>query len=160
MFDWLPFAPLGAAMLHMTEEFVYPGGFPDWFRRYRVDPSRVTRRTLIIINAMLLIVCADIASLGRTRPGVIYWMIIAALLCGNGIWHAWAALRSRGYSPGMITGLLIYVPLAIYGYTQFLGSGAVSIRVALIAAAVGGSFQFWDALYHRSLGAIFRGRSR
>jgi hypothetical protein len=28
--------------------------------------------------------------LGRSAPGTIYWLIIMALLCSNGIWYAWA----------------------------------------------------------------------
>ena len=32
---WLAWAPLGAAALHVSEEFLLPGGFMDWYRRYR-----------------------------------------------------------------------------------------------------------------------------
>jgi hypothetical protein len=30
--DWLPWAPLGAGLLHISEEFVLPGGFAAWYR--------------------------------------------------------------------------------------------------------------------------------
>ena len=66
MTDWLPWAPLGAVILHIFEEFVYPGGFVAWYRRYRADASRITTRFLVIINAALLIACWDIAILGSS----------------------------------------------------------------------------------------------
>jgi hypothetical protein len=142
MIDWLPWAPLAAATLHISEEFVYPGGFAAWYRRYRVDSSRITPRFLIVVNAGLVVACADVGLLGRTTPGIIYWLVMAAVMCSNGIWHAWASYKSRGYSPGVITGTLIYVPLAVYGCGQYVQSGEVSIATVLVAGIAGGSYHF------------------
>jgi hypothetical protein len=133
MNDWLPWIPLAATILHMTEEFAYPGGFAVWYRRYRVEASRITPRFLVIINGALLATCINLALVARTPLGPVYWLTIAALLCSNGIWHAWASYKSRAYSPGVLTGLIIYVPMAVYGYATFLhlaargGSGALSV---------------------------------
>jgi hypothetical protein len=147
--DWLRWAPLGAASLHIVEEFVFPGGFAAWYRQYRHEASRITTRFLVIINAALLVMCGDVALLGRTPVGIAYWLAISALLCSNGCWHAWASYRLRAYSPGLITGMTIYVPLAVYGYVEFLRSGAASVRTALIAGMIGSSYPIWSAVYHR-----------
>jgi hypothetical protein len=40
--------------------------------------------------------------------------MMSAVLCSNGIWHAWASYKSHSYSPGVVTGMLIYAPLAVY----------------------------------------------
>lgn len=146
--DWLMWAPLVAASLHMSEEFLVPGGFLAWYRGYRPDPSRISRRFLAIVNAALLVVCCNIALLGRRPVGIAYWLAISALLCSNGIWHAWASYRSRTYSPGVVTGVAIYVPLAVFGYSHFVRSGAASIGTAALACAIGGSYPFWSAAYH------------
>src|SRR5271157_5827876 len=147
--DWLLWAPLVAASLHICEEFLVPGGFLAWYRRYRTDPSRISRRFLAIVNAVLLAVCCNIALLGRTPLGITYWLTISALLCSNGNWHAWASFNSRTYSPGLVTGVAVYVHLAILGYSHFVRSGAASPGIAALACAVGGSYQFWSAAYHR-----------
>lgn len=136
-------------MLHMFEEFVYPGGFVPWYRHYRTDASRITPRFLVIINAALLVACFDIGFLRHNAAGVVYWLVIAAVLCSNGIWHASASYRSRCYSPGVITGLMIYVPMTVYGYIHFLRAGETSTGAAMIAGAVGASYHLWSALYHR-----------
>ena len=147
--DWLMWAPLIAASIHITEEFFLPGGFEAWYRRYRPDPSRITRRFLVVVNAVLLVVCLNIAFLGRTQIGVAYWLAISALFFSNGIWHAWASYKSHTYSPGVVTGMGIYVPLTAYGYVQFVHSGAASIGTAAVACIIGGSYQLWSATYHR-----------
>lgn len=57
---WLP---LAAVLLHICEEFFYPGGFAEWDRAYR-------------------------------------------------------------RSPGVVTGVLVYLPLAFWGFAHFVRSGA------------------------------------
>ena len=148
--EWLMWAPLISAGLHISEEFGFPGGFPAWYRKYRADPSRINRRFLVIINGALLAACCNIGLLGGTLLGIVYWLIMAALLCSNGCWHAWASYKSRTYSPGVVTGVAVYVPLAVYGYLHFVRSGAVSTATAAVAAGIGGSYQLWSAAYHRA----------
>jgi hypothetical protein len=148
MIDWLPWSLLIASTLHITEEFLWPGGFMRWYQGYRAGGAGVTARFLIIVNAVLLIVCCKIGFLGYKKAGVNYWLGIAALLCANGIWHVWASYKSHSYSPGVITGVLFYVPLATYGYVHFLRAGEASLRTAAIAGIIGGSYPFWSALFH------------
>src|SRR5258708_30747091 len=137
--DWLAWAPLIAAGLHICEEFVIPGGFPAWYRRYRPDPSKITPRMLVIVNVALLAACCNVAMLGRHPLGIAYWLMMSTLLASNVSWHAWASYKTRSYSPGVLTGIGIYVPLAVYGYTQFIGSGAASVGTAAVALVIGGS---------------------
>jgi hypothetical protein len=148
MIDWFPWTLLVAATLHICEEFVWPGGFMQWYRKYRADGSGVTARFLIIVNAVLLIVCCNIGFLGRKEAGINYWLGIAALLFSNACWHVWASYKSRSYSPGVVTGVLIYMPLAMYGYIYLVRSGSAGIVTAVIAGMAGGSYPFWSALYH------------
>lgn len=147
--QWLLWAPLAAALAHILEEFVWPGGFISWYRRYR-GPSvhSITPRLLVIVNVILLAVCVDAALVTNTPFGVAYWLAVSAILTSNGLWHLWAAVRGRTYSPGMVTGLVLYVPLAIYGCYHFLQSGSVSIGSAVLAFLIGGSCPLWSAMFH------------
>jgi hypothetical protein len=59
------------------------------------------------------------------------------------------AFQSRRYSPGMITGVVLYIPIAIYGFVHFLRSGQASPPTALAAALIGGSYHFISFANHR-----------
>ena len=62
MHHWLPWGPLGAALAHICEEFLWPGGFVNWYRRYRRPlVSSVTPRLLIMVNVVLIVVCTNAA---------------------------------------------------------------------------------------------------
>ena len=149
--NWMYWAPFAAASLHIVEEFVYPGGFADWDRRYRPGfRNSISPRFHLIINGLLLIACYDVWVL-RSRPaGVAVWLTVTTLLFANGIWHAAGSVQTRSYSPGVLTGLLLYVPLAVYGYVNFLRTGQASPATAIIAFAIGVSYQLWvgKALHH------------
>ena len=135
--NWVFWAPLGAASLHIVEEFLYPGGFVKWYRCYRPEIQKsITPRFLVIINALLLALCGNVAALQSSPPlGPALWLAVAALLFANGVWHIVGTIKTRSYSPGVITGVSLYGPLAAYGYLRFLGSREVSWTTAIVACA-------------------------
>ena len=164
---WLWWAPLGAAALHIVEEFVWPGGFADWDRAYRPDYARsITPRFHVVVNALLLVLCAQVAVAGSlegvvTLAGLRFrsavppslavpaWLALMALLFSNAIFHLVGTYRTGRLSPGVRTGTLLYMPLALFGYGSFLRRGQVSLGTACLAAAAGGSYHAWAALLHR-----------
>lgn len=154
---WLWWAPLVAVTLHITEEFVFPGGFAAWDRSYRPAIRKsITPRLHIIINGALLLVCVQVGLLGGAAEveaqaaGVVLWLAIAALLSSNAVFHGVGTARTKRYSPGLVTAAALYVPLTVLGYWHFLRSGRVSLLTAAVAALVGGSYHFWAALLHQA----------
>jgi hypothetical protein len=148
--DWLYGAPLVAACLHITEEFFLPGGFAAWDRRYRpAFASSITSRLHIIMNALLLIVTYDVWATRHRPLGPLLFLTVTALLFTNAIWHLRGAWKTRSYSPGMVTGTLLYIPLAVYGYIHMIRSGAATVTTALLAFAIGGSYPLISTLMHR-----------
>ena len=142
----------GAASLHIIEEFAFPGGFKAWWCAYKPDiAASVSNRFLIIING-ILIAFSVIVALAVSAPkgnGVAAWLTLAALLFSNAIFHIIGAIQTQRYSPGMISGIVLYIPLAIYGFAHFLRSGQASVGTALLAFAIGGSYHFISFANHR-----------
>jgi uncharacterized membrane protein YkvI len=148
--QWLLWAPLAAAVLHITEEFLLPGDFMAWYKTYRgASVTSITPRFLFVINAVLLAACLDAGWAAHNPIGLPYWLGICALLGSNGVWHLWAAAKSRTYSPGMITGLLLYIPLAVYGCFHLLHVKEISRSNAALAVAIGASYPLWSELFHQ-----------
>ncbi len=142
----------GAASFHILEEFVFPGGFKSWWCAYRPETAAsVSNRFLIIINAALLAFSVNVA-LAVQAPrgnGVAAWLALAALLFSNAIFHVIGAFQTKRYSPGMISGIVLYIPIAIYGFVHFLRRGQASLPTALVAAFIGGSYHFISFANHR-----------
>ncbi|MDQ6624606.1 MAG: HXXEE domain-containing protein [Verrucomicrobiota bacterium] len=136
----------------MLEEFVWPGGFKAWWRIYRPGTAgNVSDRYLIGINALLIAISLVVAiAVSHARGnGVAAWLTLAALLFSNAIFHVVGAFETKRYSPGMVTGLLLYGPLAGIGYAHFLRDGRASPGTAVLAALLGGSYHFIAFANHR-----------
>ena len=148
---WIWWAPFGAAVLHIFEEFVFPGGFPEWDRKYRpAIRASITPRFHVVINAVLLVVCAAVAVARGTAQGVAAWLTVAALLAANAVFHLLGMRRTRSYSPGIVTAWALYVPMAAYGFRYFIRSGQASLGTAISAAVIGASYHLWASMMHRA----------
>jgi hypothetical protein len=111
---WLWWAPLIAALLHITEEFVWPGGFADWVPSYRPRIRQsITPRLHIIVNLLLIAFCMSVGLAGLGKAGVTdgrmnlrsaipsdyavpSWITLAALLLSNATFHLIGTVRLDG----------------------------------------------------------------
>jgi len=128
----------GAVCAHEFEEFVWPGGFRDWYIRYSPHVERsMTKRFLVLVNAAVPL-AALIAAVFFAAPWARFlWLAVASGIAINGAWHVLATIRGRRYSPGAVTGGLVYVPFVTYAYLHFVSCGWVTPRNALTAASYG-----------------------
>jgi len=146
----VPWLPLGAVVLHLIEEFAWPGGFPAWYRRYVPSgAASITTSRLLRVNA-LFVAMAAVAGILFPRPyGVALWLIVASIGAANAFFHLWATVKMREYSPGLVTGLLLYLPLAAYGFYAFAVKGLASRSTLAQAALVGPAYHLYLAYRHR-----------
>ena len=103
---WL-FVP--AYALHVAEE--YFGGFPEWLALIIGRP--LPRADFLAINAVALVVVI-IAIRAATRRESLGWLAIAiaTALLVNGLAHTLGTMITGTYSPGLITGVVLYLPLS------------------------------------------------
>ena len=173
---WLWWAPLIAACLHIFEEFVWPGGFAEWDRAYRPEIAKsITPRLHLVVNGLLLALCFTVVLAGQP-DGILAiggmrfrsafppslaapaWIALAALLASNAVFHIAGSLRTKRLSPGVRTGLVLYIPMFLVGLGRFLRAGRVTWGAAAIAVVLGGSYHLWAAWMHRTrAGAARRG---
>jgi hypothetical protein len=147
IFLWLPLLAVAA---HLLEEFVWPGGFPDWYRRYRPErAASVTTRFLVIVNVVLVAIALLPPLLGPSPRGFAWWMMVAAIGAANAIFHLWATASRREYSPGVITGTFVYLPLAVIGALELVATQLVNIPTAIEAVVIGIGYHLWSAWIHK-----------
>ena len=138
--DWIFSGFLAASILHMLEEYFYPGGFMDVMKGFNPKFSRfVTVRMAVIVNGLQLLLCVIAVIAGRNQP--VFSMSIAGLLFINALMHIGASARKKSYAPGVVTGILLYLPLSIYAYVLFLGSSLLTAGGVLVTGLLGLLYQ-------------------
>jgi hypothetical protein len=141
--------PLAAAA-HVFEEFVFPGGFRAWYARYRPETAVSFTTTFAVgINALFLVVCSLPLLSVPSPQAIALWLTLAAVVFGNAVFHARGTLKMREYSPGVVTGVLLYMPLAVVGFLHFVQVGEATLGTAIVAALLGGSYSLFTVINHR-----------
>jgi hypothetical protein len=136
-------------VLHIIEEFIYPGGFRTWYRNYRQHYNvSATPKYLIIVNSVLIILSVLPLFLD-TQQGPALWLSMASVVFFNSIFHIQASLRSRRYSPGMVTSILLYIPISIYGYWYFISLHITSEAQAVVSSMTGIVYLIFSVLNHK-----------
>jgi hypothetical protein len=125
MGDWIFIALPGAAVIHIFEEYVYPGGFPEAFRKLLPRAVHLfTPKFHLAVNSLFILLCLCSTFIGKANP--VLSLSVFGLIFANALLHIRGAIVTKRYYPGVISGALIYIPLVIYAYGEFLSSQHLS----------------------------------
>jgi len=119
IFQWLLWLHLPLLMLHEFEEYVFPGGFKEFFNtktpfalsRPQVDlPLNNSMVFFINMGAWILIIIG--ALLAEVTPWLGMMMVVFELI--NIVGHGGVfQSRSGGYNPGLVTAVLLILPYVV-----------------------------------------------
>lgn len=130
-----------AALAHVVEEYVLPGGFLGWMHAAIPGAAAaVTPPVAVGVNVAFLSLLAVAALAGPALP--LLALTAAALAMVNGMAHVAGTAATGRYSPGLVTGVVLYQPLGIAAWRavgragRSTGTRAVAaVALALLAQA-------------------------
>jgi hypothetical protein len=129
-------APL-VFVLHVVEE---APGFVAWFNS--LVPRGITQSTFLPVNGVALAITVAVALLAAAWPGAASGLLLTAwigfLMLANGVLHLVGTIAHARYSPGVVTGTLLYIPygaLVLRGVVRDLGlkPGVVAVTAGVAA---------------------------
>lgn len=132
--NWLSWAVPACFGLHVIEEFFWPGGFPEWYHDYRPRMAGASRTYYYKANAVYLAAALIVPLMREPAYAILIWS--GVLFCNSVFTHVLGALKTRRYSPGIVTGCLLYVPLFATSYGYLLANHVVSVPNALLCVLV------------------------
>jgi hypothetical protein len=157
--QWLFIGFLMASILHMTEEFFLPGGFVEVIRK--VNPTFgafVNAPAAVVINGLQLMLCVIVIFVGRSS--IAFGLSPAGLIFVNGLVHLAGAIKLKGYSPGVVTGTVVYIPLSIFAFYYFASTGQLTLSDGLTAAALGIAYHMVPPAYFLIMLALSKRRAK
>jgi hypothetical protein len=137
-------------VFHIIEEFVYPGGFINWYKQYKPEIAEsIKPKILAITNILLVLGSINPILNGETYLSVIMWLIFTSIIGYNIYYHVKGVILTKSYSPGIITSLILYLPLTFYGYFYFIGEYKISLSTAFLCFAAGPLMQLILNMNHK-----------
>ena len=123
-------------ILHVAEE---APGFVAWFNS--LVPRGITQNTFLSVNAAAFAITIFVVLLVEVSPGPASGILLAAwvgfLMLANGILHIAGTIAHARYSPGVITGTLLYLPFGVLLLRRIVRDLQVPSAAAFGAAALG-----------------------
>ena len=124
----------GAYVCHLLEEWF--GGLPEWMSVVLGSP--LPRPAFIAINtvAFLLMVVGIRATTRRESNG---WMgiAVATILLVNGVAHLLGSVVTGTYAPGLVTGVVLYLPLGSLVLLRARGQAEGDLFARGVLAGIG-----------------------
>ena len=134
---WWPLLLPLSNLLHLFEEWFGGEGFAAWTERAVGQPVSTTR--FLILNGVVWPLVAVLTLAAIKKPSISWFLTtFGTIVVINALLHGLGTLASASYSPGLVTGLLLYLPLgslAIRHGQQELPAGAFARAVFLGVAA-------------------------
>ena len=95
------FILLGSVILHLTEEFLYPGGFADEFKSFVMKLGlMINNYQIVIINILFLSLVLFVVFFGNNYPLIGLSAVFLAML--NGVAHIIQTINLKRYFPAGI----------------------------------------------------------
>jgi hypothetical protein len=118
-------------LVHLAEEWFGGEGLPAWTASALGASIRPTR--FLVINGLAWPLFALLTVLGILRRRLTWLPVaLAVLMVVNAVLHALGTLATGRYSPGLVTGLLLYLPVGLVA----LGYGRRALPPAHFQRAV------------------------
>jgi hypothetical protein len=112
--EWWPLLLPCAYLLHLAEEWWGGEGFGSWMARAygrEVSPFR-----FLLLNGVVWPLFAVLTVAALRKPAVAWFLTaFSSIVLVNGVLHALGSLATGSYSPGVVTGTLLYLPLGAHG---------------------------------------------
>ena len=130
---WLSLFPF-TYVIHFAEEYWGGEGYPAYLLRLRGVHLSPTRFVAFQAFGFVLFVAAGVISRQLKFPEFMIVVLAGLVLC-NGITHTITALWAGGYGPGLLSSLLLWIPLG--GLTIVLMFGRLAPGRLALAASIG-----------------------
>ena len=121
-------------LIHIAEEYWGGEGYSAYLFRLRGVYLSPTRFLILQSFGVVMIVAGVILSQQLKFPRFMLGILGALVLC-NGITHTLTALSHRGYGPGLVSCILIWIQLGLV--TLFLLYGQMPTVRWFVAATIG-----------------------
>lgn len=122
-------------VVHLAEEYGAGEGFYEWVSHLGA-PAMPEERflTLASLGLVLFVMAAALAH----ASAELSWIpaVLATIVLVNGVLHPVASLATVTYSPGTVSGVLLWIPLGILGLRRSLPLLRRRTAVAAVIAGV------------------------
>ena len=121
-------------LLHIAEEYYCGAGFPQYMLKYyQVELTEARFLTLQLVGVIAMIVGLWLSTKLRFPKTML--VILGSVVLTNGAVHLMRSAANARYEPGLITGVLLWMPLGLT--TIYLNRAEMSSKRLIFSIVIG-----------------------
>jgi len=136
--------------LHQFEEYIYPGGFTEYFNIKVLGSNSkgqpLTKTHAFWINVPIIFIGFPVSAIlaGQIDISIGIWTAYFSII--NALSHLGMFFR-HGYNPGLVASMLLNIPVGVYAIYYFITNQLISLSSHIIgfsvAVATQGGLMVW-----------------
>ncbi len=131
--------------VHMLEETIY--GWHDWVRK--VLKLQAEWNEFYMVNAIVIVLGASCAMVGWKNAA--FALIFPAFMVVNAVlFHIVPVLVTRIFSPGVITAVLLFLPVTVWIYYSAYLDGVLSFSTVAVSSVSGALLMFFPIVLQKT----------
>lgn len=104
------------SILHVIEEFVFPGGFAKEFKKMTaVININITNQWLLVTNILFISLVFSSVVINTETFG----LSVVSIIFINGLLHIGKSIQVKRYFPGLLTAIFLYIPAGVFAFSSF-----------------------------------------
>ncbi|KRL00922.1 HXXEE domain-containing protein [Liquorilactobacillus capillatus] len=133
-------------LIHCTEEFALPGGFMCWYHNLRPALSKQKPSYYWRVNIIAFLIVTITSWFAFFTKGNNSGLVIATsfLACNTIFTHIVGAIETRTYSPGLVTGVALYIPICFMCYFTTYTLHLISVGNLCLYIVIAPLYEFWN----------------
>ena len=145
--DYLLWLAVAFYAAHVLEEFAYD--WKSWANQALGLPVDWT--TFYLANAVVIVLGVSCAAVGWRLPA--FSLLYPALMVINALFfHITPTVLQRRFSPGLITAVILFLPMSAWLYASAYRDGVLTVPVLLISTLAGALVMAYPVLLLKTKG--------
>lgn len=133
--------PLIYAIHHFEEHIIF--NFREWRLKYFSDNNTISTETILIILSSLLLIFIFIHLIKNNRASahiVLFFLMTTQII--NAFFHIFFSFYFQDFSPGAITGVLLYLPVNYLIFKAAINEGYINNKMEIFYLVIMGICTF------------------
>ena len=137
----LVLAPLVYVIHHAEEHIIF--NFREWRERYFLDNNSLTTEEMFmrLIGVFLIILFIHLSTKNRPSALIAIFFLMGSQVV-NAVFHVFFSFYYSDFSPGAITGVLLYLPVNYLIYKAAMNEGYIKNNLEILILFILGATTF------------------
>lgn len=121
-------------LVHIAEEYWSGEQFFNWLNHFAW--ARMTANSFLLLNGIFFFTMIMACAIALYRRDARIPLVLASIILSNSLLHLIGSIVTNSYSPGLVSALLLWIPLSLIWLLHYQPTISVPKKIACFVAGL------------------------